>query len=214
MDSVNKGVFSGLSTGPRIKLELDNRDFPGSPSVGTRSFVTVSKDWGSDKRGEYTKFEFDHSQYLPLPNFNFSRQQTIAANIYYSEVLSWEEDNKPAWFAQSSLGGITRLRGYQYSRFFGKSALYGSIEYRITPFSNIFKKIPWVRKIDIPWWQFVTSFEVGNVSDSDSKVELVDSIKYCYGFGVRALIEGVVGRADISKSKESTNIRLMVNQTF
>lgn len=214
MVSKQDGAFGGYSIGGKIKLEYDNRDFPGSPSLGSKSFVEVSRDWGSHDRSSYTKLEFDHSQYLPLANFSFTRQQTIALNFYYSNILDWDEDNKPAWFAQSNLGGLKKLRGYQYSRFFGKSALYGSAEYRLTPKSNIFKKIPLIKKIDIPWWQVVASIEVGRVTDTVDLKEYLTDPKYSYGLGVRALIEGIVVRAGMSMSEESSLFRIMVNQTF
>lgn len=214
IESKIDGIFHGITTGARIKVEFDNRDFPGSPSLGNRTFVKLSKDWGDEARGKYSKFEVDHSQYLPLPNFKFTRQQTIATNVYYSNIVDWDENDRPAWFAQSNLGGSRKLRGYQYSRFFGKSALYGSIEYRLTPFSNVFKRIPLIKKVDIPWWQTVLSAEVGNVVDTNSLSELVENPKFSYGIGIRALIEGIIGRADVAFSKDGAFLRLMINQTF
>jgi hypothetical protein len=214
IDSEVDGIFLGYTTGARVKLEFDNRDFPGSPNLGNRTFIKFSRDWGDHDRAEYTKFEVDSSHYFPLPNFKVTRQQTLAANIYYSNMIDWDENDRPAWFAQSNLGGVRKLRGYQYSRFFGKSALYGSVEYRLTPFSNIFKEIPIIDKIDIPWWQTVLSVEAGEVIDSNSLTEFIENPKYSYGIGLRALIEGIVGRADVAFSKDGTFVRLMVNQTF
>ncbi|WP_127717943.1 hypothetical protein [Halobacteriovorax sp. HLS] len=213
-DEFDGDNYYGRSKGFIINFEHDVRDIQGTPSKGFRSFVNLAHDFGSDSRSKYTKLEFDHSKYFKIPNFSFTTLQVIALNAFYSTMLDYDESNPPAWFAQANLGGSKRLRGYRQSRFYGKNALYGSVEYRTRPKLNIFKQIPIIDKIDIPWWQLVVFGEVGNVNNQKNFDLRIPSTYYSYGFGLSAMVEGLVARSDLAFGEDTYYIRFFVNQSF
>lgn len=213
-DEFSGDSYYGRTKGFILNFEHDARDIQGTPSKGFRSFINLQQDFGSDSRTKYTKLELDHSRYFRIPNFSFTTLQVIAVNAFYSTMLDYDESNPPAWFAQANLGGSKRLRGYRQSRFYGKNALYGSIEYRTRPTLNIFKKIPLINKVDIPWWQLVVFGEVGNVNNQRNFDLRIPSTNYSYGVGLSAMIEGLVARSDIAFGSDTYYIRFFVNQSF
>ncbi|GAL26108.1 hypothetical protein JCM19239_4963 [Vibrio variabilis] len=64
------------------------------------------------------------------------------------------------------------------------------------------------------WIQLVGFVEVGRVGSSYTANELLTDLKYDAGGSVRALMAGLVVRADLAKSPESTNFWIMVDHPF
>ncbi|MBY5979650.1 BamA/TamA family outer membrane protein [Ferrimonas balearica] len=207
----------GKTLGISATLDRDTRDFWPSPSQGHHAYLKVDRDWGSDQRASYTRWEAQYSHYLDLGLSRWARQQTLALTAYLSDIPTWRKDDpsrQPDWFAQSVLGGSERLRGYGDERFNDRSALYYGAEYRAIPNWQPQNRLPFFNRYDFPWWQIAVFAELGNVEDRLALDDLHDGMKWSAGFGFRFFIERMVARADFGFSNEESLFHFTVNQPF
>lgn len=203
--------------GVSLKLDHDARDFIPSPSRGYRFEAQLHRDFGSGERSSYTKWEAQYSHYLNFGASNWSKQQVLALTAYTSDVPTWDsgaEGHRPPWFAESTLGGWNRLRGYQSGRFHDRSAVFYGAEYRAIPRWQPQGAIPFIDRYYFPWWQLAIYGEVGRVHDSYDLSELHKEMDWTVGFGVRMWVENVVARVDWGFSEEESQLRVVVNQPF
>lgn len=112
------------------------------------------------------------------------------------------------------MGGWEALRGYYGGRFFDRSAVAYSAEYRIIPAWQPLKELPVFKSYNIPWWQWVFFIDAGNVNDRYNLIELHQELKYSVGSSLRLSIEGIVLRMDYSVSAEDSQFRILINQPF
>ena len=77
------------------------------------------------------------------------------------------------------------MRGYPYSRFADKAAIYYGGELRLTARANPLGEISWLKFADIDWMQFVVFGELGRVSDDYKLDEFVQDLKWDVGLGFR-----------------------------
>ncbi|WP_295894094.1 hypothetical protein [uncultured Vibrio sp.] len=207
----------GVTYGVSMKLDRDARNYAPSANNGYYSYARIIGDWGNSTRASYTRWEAQHTQYLDLGSNPWSHQQTLSLTGYLSDIPTWRNSvssSQPAWFAQSTLGGPDRMRGYGDNYFHNRSALFYGSEYRLIPSWQPQVTAPLLKHYNFPWWQFAVFAELGNVEDKFDMVELHKNVQWSSGLGVRVFIENIVARADFALSKDDSILRFTVNQAF
>ena len=106
------------------------------------------------------------------------------------------------------------MRAYPTGRFSDKAAIYYTAEYWATPEWNPLNKIPYIKKLDTSWMQWVLFFETGRVAPDWDVTELHSSMKWDVGVGIRAFVKGIVARACVAYSTETVGVQMMVGQPF
>ncbi len=206
------------SSGIRVELDYDNRNGYSSPSAGARTQLTVTRDWGAGSGStQYTKLELDHAQYFNLGTSDWFRQQVLAVNAYYSDILTWDEDDPntiPPWFAQSSLGGWNRLRGYSNNRYSGRSAVSYSAELRGITQKNWLGDSFLGDYYNIPWMELAAFVDTGRVANEWDMDTLHSDMKYSYGGSLRFMVEGITMRIDVARADEGGQVWVFINQPF
>ncbi len=214
------------STHPlRLGILYNNTDFPSNPSKGSSQYVAYTKDfaWGEYSE-EWDFIEFEASKYYNLGSTDWSKQQVLALNIWtgYSPSFSAETDangnrivsDDPPFSQGARLGGLYRMRAYPSNRFHDKAVLYGSLEYRWTPYWNPIGNIHWLKFLQMDWMQVVPFVELGRVADEYDPGELLSDIKVDGGIGLRAMMAGGVARFDVAASEEGSSIWVMFGHPF
>ena len=206
------------SQGIKATLDYDNRNGYGSPSSGSRTKLSVSRDWGGGKNSSsFTKVEMDYSQYFNLGASNLFSQQVLAVNGYASDITTWDKDNpdnNPAWFAQSRLGGWKRMRGYRGARYHDRSAVNYSAELRGVTQNNFIGNTFMGDYYNIPWSQVILFGETGRVADEWNMSTLHEDMQKTFGAGLRFMIDGITIRTDIARSNDGTQVWVFVDQAF
>jgi hypothetical protein len=220
----NPNPFDPETLGVTLAFEYDNSDFYSNPSSGSRQRIAVSRDWGGlDDTAPWTSIEFEASKYFSFGETEDTLQRVLALNMWWADSPTWDSSSnikgnevfhRPPLFSGATLGGIDRLRGYKTNRFNDRSAVFYAAEYRHMPRSNPFKSIPYVNKLNIPWWQWVVFAEGGRVHDEWDLSELHDDMKWDAGAGIRLNVEGVVVRLDVAQGEEDTEVQMFVGHTF
>ncbi|WP_162618037.1 hypothetical protein [Shewanella halifaxensis] len=209
--------IEGLTYGVSMKIDRDARNYAPSPSAGYHSYAKVLRDWGNADRASYTRWEAQHTHYFDLGNNGWNQQQTLSVTGYVSDIPTWKNDSpksQPDWFAQSTLGGSDRMRGYGDDYFHNRSALFYGAEYRVTPNWQPQTSAPLIEHYNFPWWQFAAFAEVGSVDKKLDLVKLHKDMHWSAGVGLRVFIENIVARVDYGFSKDDSILRFTVNQAF
>jgi hypothetical protein len=109
----------------------------------------------------------------------------------------------------SALGGTQRLRSFANGRYRAGQAVFAGAEYRwnltdeYTPF-NIF-----IAKGVRTGLQLAVFSEAGSVAERTD--DLFTVVRYSVGVGFRAVLSGVIIRADIANGDEGTEFVLFIN---
>jgi hypothetical protein len=145
-------------------------------------------------------------------------------DFWTADVPSWNKyDNeggqqvfhRPPNFQGAALGGLWRMRAYPTYRYNDRAAIYYCAEVRVIPEWNPFANSEWIeRNLKVAWWQWVVFTEVGRVAPSWTLDELHEHLKFDLGVGVRAMVKGLMIRADLAGSSESWGVNMMVAQPF
>ncbi|MGF1777080.1 BamA/TamA family outer membrane protein [Vibrio nomapromontoriensis] len=221
----SQGTADGTIHAMEFGLLYDNTDFAPNPSFGSRQYIATSHDWGwFDSKQQWSFNEVDLSKYFSLGKSDWASQRIIAMNFWTGVSPTWEVTTDgqgqqrvsggAPYNEGATLGGFTRMRGYDNNRFHDKAVIYGSAEYRYTLAYNPAKDVSWLNFLRIDWIQLVGFVEVGRVGAAYTANELLTDLKYDAGGSVRALMAGLVVRADLAKSPESTNFWIMVDHPF
>jgi hypothetical protein len=206
-----------------IDLKFDNRNSNHIPSDGGVISFKSNNDFGSDERPSWNTVELKGAFFFDLGATSWFQQQTIGLSAWTADTPSWNNStvingtsmkNRPPDYAGVTLGGWERLRGYYGGRFFDRSAVAYSAEYRIIPAWQPLKELPIFKTYNIPWWQWVFFIDAGNVNDRYNLAELHKELKYSIGSSLRLSVEGVVLRMDYSISAEDSQFRVLINQPF
>ncbi|WP_173670916.1 BamA/TamA family outer membrane protein [Vibrio mediterranei] len=220
-----QGDVDGAIHAMEFGILYDNTDFAPNPSYGSRQYIATSHDWGwFESKKQWSFNELDMSKYFSLGKSDWASQRIIAMNFWTGYSPTWEVTDNPngtqsingnaPYNEGATLGGFTRMRGYDNNRFHDKAVIYGSAEYRYTLAYNPIKDISWLNFLRVDWIQLVGFVEVGRVGSAYTANELLTDLKYDGGASVRALMAGLVVRADLAKSPESTNFWIMVDHPF
>ncbi len=212
------------SAGIRLTLEYDNRNSSHLPTRGSRTSFTYTYDWGSEDRPDWSTVEFEFSKFFSLGSNDLMDQQVLALNAWVADTPTWNDTvtvngedvfRRPPSFAGINLGGWDKLRGYGSDRFYGRSAVSYSIEYRMMPKWQPLEDMPIIGPLyDIPWWQWTLFMDAGRVADDFDVQELHQDMKTSFGGGIRFRVEGVTVRTEIASGDEETFFRVFVNQPF
>lgn len=212
--------------GATLGVVYDNTDWSRNPSRGSRTRLAVSRDWGTldDDAPEWTSWEFEYSKYFDLGSSKSNRKRVLAVNFWTSHVSTWNDSHfddqgnevlhRPPLFEGSSLGGLNRQRGFASDRFHDRSALNYALEYRVMPNSNPFAKIPLIKNLNIPWWQWVVFAEAGRVADDWDFGDFHEDMKFTFGAGLRVSVEGLIIRMDLAGSDEGGEIQMFIGHAF
>lgn len=210
--------------GVRITLEYDNTDWYNNPSKGTNQQLTWARDWGvTDDFPSWTAIQARHSQYWDLGETGRAQQRVLAFNLWASHSPTWNDRetingtevfSRPPLFEGSTLGGLYRQRGYPSNRFWDRSAINYTLEYRYMPRWNPLPDIPYINKLFIPWWQWVAFAELGRVHDQWDLGELHDNMKWTLGGSLRLLVYELVIRVDLGVSEEGGEVQMFFSQPF
>lgn len=206
-----------------IDVEYDNRNSIHIPSEGGTLNLKSNHDFGSDTRPSWNTLELEGAFFFDIGNTDWFQQQTIGLSAWTGDTPSWNDTttingksvlNRPPDYAGITLGGWDHLRGFYNGRFFDRSAIAYSAEYRIIPAWQPLQELPLINTYSIPWWQWVLFVDAGNMHDSYDFIKLHDTFTYSAGASLRLSVEGVVIRMDYSKSVEESQFRVLVNQPF
>lgn len=214
------GHYQPKTAGINWALEYDNTDWTANPSLGSRTRVEYSRDWGGlGSDNAWTAIRFDFRKYWSLGETAAARQRVIAFNVWTSDVPTWNSgsaDNpqRPPIFAGSTLGGWERMRAYPEARYNDRSALYYGLEYRHVPAWNPFPYIPLINKLPIPWWEIVVFGEAGRVAPTYSLDTLHRNMDWDAGIGVRARVIGIIVRLDAAKSPDAFGVQMTVGHPW
>jgi hypothetical protein len=206
-----------------LDFEYDNRNSVHIPSDGGTVNFKTNNDFGSDERPSWNTVELEVSLFFDIGDTSWAQQQSFGLSAWTADTPSWDDSttingetvkNRPPDYAGITLGGWDRLRGFYSGRFFDRSAVAYSAEYRIIPAWQPLKELPVFKTYNIPWWQWVFFIDAGNMNGSYNFAELHEEFTYSIGSSLRLSVEGVVLRLDYSKSVEESQFRVLVNQPF
>jgi hypothetical protein len=215
------------TNGARIYLEHDNTDYPDNPSRGYKFKMQYSQDFGiGNSTQTWNALDASFSKYLEFVNYDWSRQNVLALNLWSAYSPSWNEGKKlhpddpnavieqhrPPMWEGARLGGWSRMRAYDSNRFSDKAAFYSALEYRIIPKLNPLSQEKWM-PVNIDWFQTVLFAEVGRVAPAYTS-ELFRDMKSDVGFSLRALAAKVPVRFDMAFGSEGSAMWVMVEQPF
>ena len=213
------------TTAVMLGLEYDNTDYWRNPTYGSRQRIAVTHDWGmhGDEGAEWTTIEAEYAKFFNLGASSSAFQRVLAFNAWWIDTPTWDDSSehdgkeiyhRPPSYQGATLGGLDRQRAFPSARFNDRSAVNYALEYRHMNKWNPFKNIPLINNLRIPWWQWVGFAEVGRVHDEWDLSELHRDMKWTYGGGIRAMVEGVIVRVDLGLSKEDAGLQMFIGQTF
>ena len=194
-----------------------------NPSQGNRTQFTTSRNLGIFGAGEpWTAVEAGFSQYIPLGQSEWFQQKVLALDAWTAYSPTWHSKgpNDPAprgatpFYEGATLGGMTRLRGFDDSRFHDRAAVYGAMELRVIPRWNPLAGIKLLQSQDLPWMQWVLFAECGRVANRYVPSDLFSQLKVDGGIGVRVLAKDQLVRFDLAFSEEGIFFWAMLDQTF
>jgi hypothetical protein len=212
------------TSGARFEIMHDNTDFRLNPSFGDLKRLAVTRDPGTqNSKQDWTWLEAEYQLYIPLGNPNNTHMNTLALTAWWSDIPTWQlnqdgdditRTHAPPYFEGSTLGGFDRMRAYPDNRFFDRSAVYYSAEYRVIPKWNPMRKVSILGTPRIDWVQWVFFAELGRVASDFDLEDLHTDMNFDAGIGMRIYAEGIVGRLDLSASDEGTTLIVMVGHPF
>ena len=210
------------SNGLRLFLSHDNTDYNLNPSRGYHFDLQYSKDFGKgDSLQSWDFLELKYNKYYSLDTFSFTKQNVLALSLWTGYSFSWDTRNEIApGIAKNRaplgegarLGGFSRMRGYENSRFSDKAVVYGTAEYRAVLDYNPLKKNS-VVPVAVDWFQVVAFVEAGRVNDKYN-FDLLTDLKYDVGLSLRAMVAQLPIRFDIAYGDEGPNMWVMIQQPF
>ena len=210
------------TNGLRFFLTHDNTDFDLNPSRGYHFDFQYSKDFGQGNSTQGWDFlEFKFNKYYSLDTFSFTKQNVLALSMWTGYSFSWDNDNeivpginadRPPTWEGARLGGFSRMRGYESSRFSDKAVFYATAEYRAVLDYNPLKNNSLV-PVAIDWFQVVAFVEAGRVHDQYN-FDLLTDLKYDAGISLRAMVAQLPVRFDIAYGDEGANMWVMIQHPF
>jgi len=212
------------TAGIDIGLRYDNTDFRGNPSKGSMQRIWFVRDWGAlDSTAPYSVVGAEYSKYFSLGPSDRARERTFALDIWTVNCTTWDDSStmngtetfhRPPPYKGASLGGLSRLRAYEATRFNDQAGILYTLEYRYLLDWNPLKKVTMGGKLDVAWFQIVPFAEVGRVAPSWNLKTLHESMKYDGGVGIRAMINYIVVRLDFAAGTEGFGAQMFISHPF
>ena len=212
------------TAGIDIGLRYDNTDFRGNPTKGSMQRVWFVRDWGAlDSTAPYSVVGAEFSKYFSLGPSDRARQRTFALDIWTINCLTWDDSStidgvetfhRPPAYKGASLGGLSRLRGYDATRFNDQAGILYTLEYRYLLDWNPLKDVTMKGKLDVAWFQVVPFVEVGRVAPTWDLKTLHESMKVDGGVGIRTMINNIVVRIDLGMGDEGFATQMFISHPF
>lgn len=204
-----------------ISLSNDNTNYIYFPTYGAYqklSYIKQVKAFGCDVPADIWKIDLRF--FYPFFDKFLSNYPTILAIDFMTmDTPSWNEKyngkfKRGKLFIGPTLGGTKYLRGYKDLRYHDRSMIYYSIELRKSLEWNPLNNYEITRKIGIDLIQLALFCDLGRVAPNWQLQELHKKMKYTYGFGIRALMNGMVLRMDVGKSQHNLMVQMFVENPF
>ncbi len=162
------------TAGLDIGLRYDNTDFRANPTKGSMQRVWFVRDWGAlDSTAPYSVVGAEYSKYYSIGPSDRARQRTFALDIWTINCLTWDDSStvngvsntfhRPPPYKGASLGGLSRLRAFDATRFNDQAGILYTLEYRYILDWNPLKDVTMKGKLDVAWFELVPFAEVGRV---------------------------------------------------
>lgn len=213
------------TAGIDIGLRYDNTDFRGNPTKGSMQRVWFIRDWGAlNSTAPYSVVGAEYSKYFSLGPSDRARQRTFALDIWTVNCLTWDDSStingtpqtfhRPPPYKGASLGGLSRMRAYDATRFNDQAGILYTLEYRYLLDSNPLKNVTMKGKLDVAWFELVPFVEVGRVAPAWNLQTLHESMKVDGGVGIRAMINYIVVRIDAAMGSEGFATQMFISHPF
>ncbi|MGW8284637.1 MAG: hypothetical protein ACWGPR_02825 [Candidatus Deferrimicrobiaceae bacterium] len=212
------------TAGLDIGLRYDNTDLRSNPTKGSMQRVWFIRDWGAlDSTAPYSVVGAEFSKYFSLGPSDRARQRTFAFDIWTINCLTWDDSStidgvetfhRPPAYKGASLGGLSRLRAYDATRFNDQAGILYTLEYRYILDWNPLKNVTMKGKLDVAWFELVPFVEVGRVAPSWDLKTLHESMKYDGGMGIRTMVNNIVVRLDFGVGEEGFATQMFISHPF
>ena len=205
-------------------LDWDNRNDTFNSSEGSRTSIQITHapDWLNENN--WNTISFQNSQYFDIGSMgNIFDKQILAFSFHTADTPSWDKncDNgnsgecgRPPKHEQNELGGLFNLRSFSGGRYYDRSSIHYSAEYRATPNWQPINDLPGSEMLDVAWWQWVAFLDMGRVADEYNLKTLHTDMKWSAGGSLRFQVKKIVVRFEASQGNEGIGMRAMVNQPF
>ena len=212
------------TAGIDIGLRYDNTDFRGNPTKGSMQRVWFVRDWGAlDSTAPYSVVGAEYTKYFSLGPSDRARQRTFALDIWTINCTTWDDSSpingvetfhRPPPYKGASLGGLSRLRAYDATRYNDQAGILYTLEYRYLLDWNPLKNTTMGGKLDVAWFELVPFAEVGRVAPSWNMRVLHENMKNDVGVGIRAMVNYLVVRLDFAYGTEGYNTQMFISHPF
>jgi hypothetical protein len=212
------------TAGIDIGLRYDNTDFRANPTKGSMQRVWFVRDWGAlDSTAPYSVVGAEYSKYFSIGPSDRARQRTFALDIWTVNCTTWDDSSmwngtetfhRPPAYKGASLGGLSRMRAYEATRFNDQAGILYTLEYRYLLNWNPLRDVTMGGKLDVAWFQLVPFAEVGRVAPAWNLKTLHESMKYDGGVGIRAMINYIVVRIDLAMGSEGFGAQMFISHPF
>ncbi len=164
-------------------LQYDYRDLATGPRAGGNYYVTYWRYWDRElNRHNFNQLDAAVEQYIPYWN----QTRVVLLRLAAVATIARKDQTVP-FYLQPILGGNDYLRGFSWYRFYGQSAILGTVEHRWHLFSG---------------GHAALFFDMGKVADKASQLNF-HNLEYSGGIGFRfTLRDAVVMRVDNAVSRE------------
>ncbi|MGZ8463195.1 MAG: hypothetical protein ACXWWT_10170 [Candidatus Deferrimicrobiaceae bacterium] len=212
------------TAGIDIGLRYDNTDFRANPTKGSMQRVWFVRDWGAlNSTAPYSVIGAESSKYFSLGPSERARQRTIALDIWTVNCLTWDDRStingvqtfhRPPAYKGASLGGLSRMRAFDATRFNDQAGILYTLEYRYLLDWNPLKNVTMKGKLDVAWFEIVPFVEVGRVAPAWNLSTLHQSMQYDGGVGIRAMVNYITVRIDVAAGPEGFATQMFISQPF
>lgn len=221
-----------IASGVEWIFNVENLDYIWNPTRGYNFNFSYFMDWSA--LGGTSKFDVlkaDISAYVPLSEPRDKTPTVLAFNFKTAHTLSWDkydivsmnvgghqfpetkEYHRPPNFIGAFLGGPIKMRGYPEYRFYDRSSIYYSMEYRQITDWNPLNSFKLTRGI-VDWFEYAFFGELGRVAPDWNFVDFHKDMKWDIGAGLRIFMNGFLVRVDLSYGGEGFLVQMYYNYPF
>lgn len=209
------------TNGIALRVEYDNRDFPRNPTHGSRQRISFKRDFGAfDSTETWSVIEAEASTYVPLEPIGPTRQTVLALGFWTADTPTAKTQagggmlNVAPYFEGPRLGGLRRLRAYDFDRFHDVAGIHYAAELRLMPDWHPLGRVDRLRPLHLDWWQIVPFAEVGRVAPDWDLSTLHEDMRWDAGLGFRFMALKQIVRLDFAYGSEGFSMVFDFGQPF